>query len=112
MFGDSFGENEMERRSVLLDGAAGGTDAHSFIDERLLFDYKDMVLQPYRQTHTVEKNTLPPDSGAFILRLLQTEPVEFTFPSGSQSAPLKFTTQVRVVPDLLPSKFVPKGRPQ
>jgi len=38
--------------------------------------------------------------------------VEFTFPSGSQSAPFKFTTQVRVVPDLLPSKFVPKGRPQ
>jgi PhoPQ-activated pathogenicity-related protein len=37
--------------------------------------------------------------------------VELTFPSGCQ-APFKFTTQVRVVPDLLPYKFVPRGRPQ
>ena len=37
--------------------------------------------------------------------------VELTFPSGS-AAPFKFTTQVRVVPDVLPSKFVPKGRPE
>ena len=38
--------------------------------------------------------------------------VELTFPSGNQSPPFKFTTQVRVVPDVLPYKFVPKGRPQ
>ena len=38
--------------------------------------------------------------------------VELTFPSGIPSAPFKFTTQVRVVPDVLPYKFVPKGRPQ
>lgn len=37
--------------------------------------------------------------------------VELTFPSGNPE-PFKFTTQVRVVPDVLPSKFVPKGRPQ
>ena len=37
--------------------------------------------------------------------------VELTFPSGSE-VPFKFTTQVRVVPDVLPHKFVPKGRPQ
>src|ERR1044071_4488984 len=36
--------------------------------------------------------------------------VELTYPSGCQ-APFKFTTQVRVVPDVLPYKFVPKGRP-
>lgn len=36
---------------------------------------------------------------------------ELTFPSGG-AAPFKFTTQVRVLPDVLPSKFVPKGRPQ
>jgi len=35
--------------------------------------------------------------------------VELTFPSGA-AAPFKFTTQVRVVPDKLPYKFVPKGR--
>jgi PhoPQ-activated pathogenicity-related protein len=38
--------------------------------------------------------------------------VELAFPSGSQSPPFKFTTQVRVVPDVLPYKFEPKGRPQ
>jgi PhoPQ-activated pathogenicity-related protein len=38
--------------------------------------------------------------------------VELTFPSGNQSPPFKFTTQVRVVPDVLPYKFVPKGRPE
>lgn len=37
--------------------------------------------------------------------------VELTFPSGN-SEPFKFTTPVRVVPDTLPYKFVPKGRPQ
>ena len=37
--------------------------------------------------------------------------VELTFPSGEEQ-PYKFTTQVRVVPDTLPYKFVPKGRPQ
>ncbi len=33
--------------------------------------------------------------------------VELTFPSGSPP-PFKFTTQVRVLPDVLPSKFVPR----
>jgi PhoPQ-activated pathogenicity-related protein len=37
--------------------------------------------------------------------------VELTFPSGCD-APFKFTTQVCVVPDTLPYRFVPKGRPQ
>lgn len=37
--------------------------------------------------------------------------VELTFPSGN-SEPYKFTTPVRVVPDTLPYKFAPKGRPQ
>jgi len=36
--------------------------------------------------------------------------VEMTYPSGC-AAPFKFTTQVSVVPDVLPYKFVPKGRP-
>ena len=37
--------------------------------------------------------------------------VELTFPTGNP-APFKFTTQVRVLPDTLPFKFVPKGRPE
>jgi PhoPQ-activated pathogenicity-related protein len=37
--------------------------------------------------------------------------VELTFPSGCK-VPFKFTTQVCVVPDTLPYKFVPQGRPK
>ncbi len=37
--------------------------------------------------------------------------VELTYPSGCQ-APFKFTTQVAVAPDVLPFKFVSKGKPQ
>jgi len=36
--------------------------------------------------------------------------VELEFPSSSP-VPFKFTTDVKVVPDILPYKFVPKGRP-
>ena len=38
--------------------------------------------------------------------------VELTFPNGNDSPSFKFTTQVSVVPDKLPFKFVPQGRPQ
>lgn len=37
--------------------------------------------------------------------------VELTFPSGCQ-VPFKFTTQVCVVPDVLPYRFAPQGRPR
>jgi PhoPQ-activated pathogenicity-related protein len=38
--------------------------------------------------------------------------VELAFPSSKETPDFKFTTQIRVVPDVLPYKFVPKGRPQ
>jgi PhoPQ-activated pathogenicity-related protein len=38
--------------------------------------------------------------------------VEMTFPSGLADAPFKFTTQVRVVPDIVRYKFMPSGHPQ
>ena len=38
--------------------------------------------------------------------------VELGFRSSSDTPDFKFTTQVRVVPDVLPYKFVPKGRPK
>jgi PhoPQ-activated pathogenicity-related protein len=37
--------------------------------------------------------------------------VELGFPSSKETPDFKFTTSVRVVPDVLPFKFVPKGRP-
>lgn len=37
--------------------------------------------------------------------------VELTFKSPGQPAPFKFTTDVRVVPDVLPFKFKPKNQP-
>jgi PhoPQ-activated pathogenicity-related protein len=54
--------------------------------------------------------------GAYVAKVAQPEKgwtaffVELTFPSGSP-APFKFTTDVRVIPDTLPYKFTPKGRP-
>ncbi len=38
--------------------------------------------------------------------------VELTFPAANPQAPFKFTTQVHVVPDTLPYKFIPKGPPK
>jgi PhoPQ-activated pathogenicity-related protein len=55
--------------------------------------------------------------GVYIGKVAQPEKgwtaffIELTFPSGCE-APFKFTTQVCVVPDTLPYRFVPKGRPQ
>ncbi len=60
------------------------TAIHPFIDERLLFDYREMVLQPYRQIRSIQKNTLPPDLGAFILHLLESEPAK-RFSSATQA---------------------------
>ena len=37
--------------------------------------------------------------------------IELTFPSANQDE-FKFTTEVRVVPDVLPGKFIPKGPPK
>ena len=37
--------------------------------------------------------------------------VELTFPTEGRNE-FKFTTEVRVIPDVLPYKFVPKGKPQ
>lgn len=60
---------------------------------------------------------LNPEGGAYVGKVSKPEKgwtaffIELTFPSGNQS-PFKFTTQVCVVPDTLPHKFVAKGRPQ
>jgi len=54
--------------------------------------------------------------GTYVAKIAQPEKgwtaffVELTFPSGCP-APFKFTTDVRVLPDTLPYKFTPKGRP-
>ena len=37
--------------------------------------------------------------------------VELTYSAKGQPAPFKFTTEVKVVPDILPYKFKPKNRP-
>ena len=68
--------------------------------------------------HWVGSQLEPESPGVFVARVEQPARgwtaffVELTFPTGPQLPPLKFTTQVRVVPDVLPFKFVPKGRPQ
>lgn len=57
------------------------------------------------------------DQGVYVGKVLEPAKgwtaffVELTFPSGCQ-APFKFTTQVRVIPDALPYKFVSAGAPK
>ena len=64
-----------------------------------------------------QSTMLNPEGGGYVGKVAEPAKgwtaffVELTFPSGNP-APFKFTTQVRVVPDVLPHKFVPKGRPQ
>ena len=60
---------------------------------------------------------LDPEGGSYVGKVAEPAKgwtaffIELTFPSGKPE-PFKFTTQVRVVPDVLPHKFVAKGRPQ
>lgn len=60
---------------------------------------------------------LHPEGGGYVGKVAEPAKgwtaffIELTFPSG-RPEPFKFTTQVRVVPDVLPHKFVAKGRPQ
>lgn len=57
---------------------------HPFIDERLLFDYREMVVEPYRQTQAITSGALPTELGAFILRLLEVDP-DKRFDSATQA---------------------------
>ncbi len=66
-----------------------------------------------------ESTALPDQGGGVYLAKVPQPPkgwtaffVELTFPGGKDTPAFKFTTQVSVVPDVLPFKFVPKGRPQ
>ena len=47
---------------------------HPFIDPRFLFDYKEMVLEPYRLLPKVESEGMLPDLEKFILTLLAIDP--------------------------------------
>ncbi len=46
---------------------------HPFIDDRLLFDYKEMVLEPYRDIPVIESDCLPGDLRVFLIQLLAVE---------------------------------------
>lgn len=57
---------------------------HPFTDERFLFTHREMVLEPYRPTPPIARNTVPPDLGTFVLRLLESEPAK-RFDSATQA---------------------------
>jgi serine/threonine protein kinase len=57
---------------------------HPFTDERFLFTHREMVLEPYRTKPPITRNTVPPDLGAFVLRLLECEPTK-RFDSATQA---------------------------
>lgn len=73
-------------------------------------DFRMETLGPaYKSTSLTEEN------GAYTVALQKPAKgwtayfIELTYPSGIQGAPFKFTTPVRVVPDIKPFKFEPKN---
>jgi PhoPQ-activated pathogenicity-related protein len=75
-------------------------------------DFRMETLGPkYQSTVLTEKS-----KGVYVAQVSKPEKgwtayfVELTFP-GEEQTQFKFTTEVRVAPDVLPYKFIPKGRP-
>jgi serine/threonine-protein kinase len=50
--------------------------AHPFIDQRFLFEYKEMVIEPYRNLPAVSAENLPAEVGEFIASLLAVNPAD------------------------------------
>lgn len=48
--------------------------SHPFIDKRFIFDYKEMVLEPYKPLESIESALLPGDLENFIHDLLAVNP--------------------------------------
>jgi PhoPQ-activated pathogenicity-related protein len=83
---------------------ATNPDARDFRMETLGPRYEETPLTESGRGIYVAKVPAPPKGWTAFF-------VELTFPSGCQ-APFKFTTQVSVVPDKLPYRFVPQGPPR
>lgn len=83
---------------------ATNPEARDFRIETLGPKYTSTVLADQGGGNYVGKVPSPPKGWTAFF-------IELTFPTGNPE-PFKFTTQVRVVPDVLPHKFVSKGRPQ
>ena len=47
---------------------------HPFTDPRFLFDYKEMVLEPYREIPQINSRVFEPEIQRFITKLLATNP--------------------------------------
>lgn len=57
---------------------------HPFVDARFLFNYQEMVLEPYRRLPPVTPDSLPPALTEFVTRLLAINPDE-RFQSASEA---------------------------
>ena len=57
---------------------------HPFTDQRFLFTHREMVLEPYRRLPVIDRQPLPGELEAFILRLLETDPSK-RFASATQA---------------------------
>ena len=84
---------------------ATNPDARDFRIETLGPKYQSSAIEPERAGVYVGRVSTPAKGWTAFF-------VELSFPSSSESPDFKFTTQVRVVPDTLPYRFVPKGRPK
>ena len=77
---------------------------HPFTDERFIFTHREMVLEPYRPTSPIARNTFPPDLGVLILRLLESKPAR-RFVSASQALS-EFESVETAFKDLLQERCV------
>lgn len=58
--------------------------AHPFTDPRFLFNYKEMVIEPYRALPAIKVECLPDDAEKFVLCLLAIDPTD-RFQTASES---------------------------
>jgi PhoPQ-activated pathogenicity-related protein len=82
---------------------ATNPEARDFRLETFGPKWQSTVVEP--QSPGVYLAKLPPPSKGWTAFF-----IELTFPSGGP-VPFKFTTQVSVLPDVLPYRFVPTGKP-
>ena len=47
---------------------------HPFVDQRFLFDYKEMVFEPYRKLQAISFENAPETIGEFVFKLLEPDP--------------------------------------
>jgi PhoPQ-activated pathogenicity-related protein len=102
---DAIRVNAKDKPSYAMLWQATNPEARDFRLETFGPKWQNTMLDVQGKASFVAKVPKPPKGWTAFF-------VELAYPSSKETPDFKFTTQVRVVPDVLPYKFVPKGRPQ